>query len=421
MIKNSILVVILRGLSALLQFGVIFFITNTFAPKIIGKYDLVFSILNIFGSLCVVGMNHSIIYYSGVFKAENSSSSLWNVYKKMIKIMGMAAGLFFFMYLLVSKDFINSIYDEDVYTLLLKAFAVLGFHALLLLNIDALRALGKLRISELYRSILKHLSLFFFVFVLYLTHNDEYLSDALLLNSVVLSIASTFVVVKGFKKLQSDQYFTKKESSLKEIFIQSYPMSISMIAFLFLQSTDIILLGAYEAFDKVAYYSRAVQLTLLVSMVLHAVNTVYAPKIAELYSLNDEANVKINIKKSTRLIFIASILPIIFLFIFSDSILTLFGKDYAEASFALKVLMIGQIFNVLTGSVGMYMNMTNKQNTLQYILISALVINFLLNILLIPHYGLVGAALATTISTAGWNIYGSIYLFLKDNIKTFLH
>jgi O-antigen/teichoic acid export membrane protein len=298
---------------------------------------------------------------------------------------------------------------------------IIGFYALFYLNIDAFRALGKINISEVFRSILRHVVFLIFAVIIYRTNNAKHLPEALLLSFIILSIISTILVLKIFSKRIKENTKKVVVISKKEIFNKSYPMSISMIAFLFLQSTDILLLGAFNEFKDVAYYSRSVQLALLVSLVLHAVNTVYAPKIAELYTLKKYNTLNQSVRKATKLIFITSFLPILLLFFFANSFLKLFGDDYTQAAIALQVLMVGQIVNTFTGSVGMYMNMTNRQKVLQNILLITIVLNFILNFVLIPKYGMLGAAISTSFSTAGWNLFGCIYLYRNDKVKTYLH
>ena len=197
-------------------------------------------------------------------------------------------------------------------------------------------------------------------------------------------------------------------------------MAISAITYLLMQSVDIILLTKYSSFERVAYYSVAIKLTTILSLVLASVNTVYAPTFAEWYSLKDFKSLKSGIRKSTQLIFILTFPAILIVFLFSEFILSLFGPEYTTARDALIVLLIGQAVNALCGSVGVYMNMTGKQVVFQRILITAFAINITLNLLLIPKYDILGAAIATSISTIFWNLFTTIYIYRKDRISTFL-
>ena len=73
----------------------------------------------------------------------------------------------------------------------------------------------------------------------------------------------------------------------------------------------------------------------------------------------------------------------------------------------------------MSGSVGFILQMTGKERVYQYILLVALFFNILLNIFLIPRYGIEGAAIASAFSLLFWNISSMLYIYFKYNIVTF--
>ena len=101
-------------------------------------------------------------------------------------------------------------------------------------------------------------------------------------------------------------------------------------------------------------------------------------------------------------------------------LLGIFGENYDSATTSLRILLVGQLINALCGSVGVYLNMTKKQKVFQFILISALLINIVLNYILIPRYGMNGAAIATSTCMILWNLTAVIYVYQVDKIKVFL-
>ena len=66
--------------------------------------------------------------------------------------------------------------------------------------------------------------------------------------------------------------------------------------------------------------------------------------------------------------------------------------------------LVGRLISSFSGSVGNILQMTGNQNILARILFLGAIINVLLNLILIPNYGINGAAIASTISTVFWNI-----------------
>ncbi|MBS1270306.1 MAG: hypothetical protein MAG794_01261 [Gammaproteobacteria bacterium] len=99
---------------------------------------------------------------------------------------------------------------------------------------------------------------------------------------------------------------------------------------------------------------------------------------------------------------------------FGKLLLSIFGGDFTAGYTSLTILAAGQLFNALTGSVGSTMMMTGHQQPAAWLMIQAALLNGVLNLLLIPHFGIEGAAFATAVATVAWNI--RLYHFIRHEI-----
>ncbi len=81
----------------------------------------------------------------------------------------------------------------------------------------------------------------------------------------------------------------------------------------------------------------------------------------------------------------------------------------------LVVLSVAQFINCITGGVGFTLSMTGKQYLEMYNSIAMVLINIVLNYFLIPEYGAMGAAIATSISIIAINLVrlAEVYIFYK--------
>lgn len=420
LINSSLKVLFTRVLGIVIFFGLSLFLTNNFSPESVGRYDFARSILLVVGGICLLGTNQSIIYYSGYFKANNSIASLRGVYIKMVTIIIIVASFFLMLKTLIKDDFFNTFFDKtDASEIIFKVIVTLFIYSWAMLNVDMIRAMGKTLLSEFYRNILRYLPFFIVVLILASKDMKGLLIEAYLISFSVLWLVTLLYIIINIPKSKTNHGETP--TTFKSILFKSYPMAISAISFFMLQSIDIILLGRFEVYDKVAYYSVAVKLATITTLSLISVNIVIAPKIAELHTVKDLNNLQLTLTKSSRIIFGLNLLSVVILILLSNFILTLFGDEYVEAKNALIILLIAQLISSLCGSVGVYMNMTGKQLILQRFLLVALFLNIVLNWLLIPKYSLVGAAYATSISIMFWNVAGAFYLYRKDSVKTFLN
>lgn len=419
--NKSVKVLFIRILGVIVFFTLTLFLTNFFPAFYIGRYDFSRSLLLLLSGFSVLGMNQSILYFSGYLMAKNRLSNIRFVYQKMIFIIASTSVVLIGVFLLFNKHAINVFFEKDIYDLVLKSVLILFFYSTTILNIDVFRAINRIFVSETYRSILRYLPFFALNVILYLSNNVHLVVDAFLISFVFTGVFSTIYLLFILKKKYPKKTNLNNKISIKEIIKKSSPMAISAIAYIMMQGVDIILIGKFLDFNAVAYYSVAVKLTMIISLALSSVNAVNSPTIAKLNTLKDSEGLKQNLKKASRLIFILTIPAIIILAMFSGLVLGLFGEDYILAQNALYILLIGQTVNALCGSVGVYMNMTNRQRILQNLLIIAFFINLILNWVLIPKYGMIGAAVATSISMIFWNVAGVVYLLFKDNIKTYVN
>ena len=419
-LKKSIKVLFIRGAGVLLLFMLSLFLTNFYSPEDVGRYDFVRATIMILSGASLIGTNQSIIYYSGVLKSKNSLSFIKNIYYKMVKMTGLICLLFLLVGAMISEQMINELFNKkDAYDLILSTIVALFFYTITMLNIDTLRALDKTIVSELYRNIFRYLPVFVFSIVLFFAQKQEWLIEVFLGGFLLLFIATTIQTTALFKKFKDN---TTKDSrfSYTEIFKRSYPMALSAVAYFIMQSVDIIILTAYEGYDKVAYYSIAVKLATVTALALMSVNIVVAPKIAEIYNNNDHGKLNKLIKDSSRIIFSISIPILAILFVFSELMLSFFGENYVLAKDALSILLAAQFFSSICGPGAIYLNMTGKQQKLNKILIAGLFINVILNFVLIPSYGIEGAAIATLISMLFWNSLIVSVIYKSDKIKIFI-
>ena len=98
--------------------------------------------------------------------------------------------------------------------------------------------------------------------------------------------------------------------------------------------------------------------------------------------------------------------------------MSLFGVEFISGSNVLIIISIAQFVNAISGSVGYIMQMTDNQVIFRNVILIASLINILLNYLLIPMYGINGAAVATLISMIFWNLTLIIYIKKKLGFLT---
>lgn len=179
-----------------------------------------------------------------------------------------------------------------------------------------------------------------------------------------------------------------------------------------LSSFGTIVLGIWADSVAVGIYGIAARVTLLMRFILDSVNSIIAPKFATLYEQN-EIQALGNLARSVTFAMTVLAAPILLVVVlFPKAILNLFGGEFATGSTVLVVLAIGQFINVATGSVGYLLMMSGHEKIVRNNVVFNAIINVFLNLLLIPKFSIMGAAVATALSLAVKNII-TVFLVRK--------
>ena len=191
----------------------------------------------------------------------------------------------------------------------------------------------------------------------------------------------------------------------KEWFAMALPLLFNDSAFVLLSQTDTLTIGAILGTDRVGIYSAAFKTAAGVSFVLMGINAIAAPMFATLHTQADDQGLQKLTSTVARWLFYPTLIFAILLIASGDRVLSLFGTEFVAARWSMTILVLGQLVNVGAGSVGYLMQMTGHHRQSAWVMGCSAIINLILNLILIPLYGILGAAIATATTMALWNIW----------------
>jgi len=200
---------------------------------------------------------------------------------------------------------------------------------------------------------------------------------------------------KGFDSDQNIDNKTFLNMSVPLMFAQSITFIIGW--------TDQFMLGVLTTPEDVGVYAVAFKYSSLAVVFLTAINSIATPKFAEFHAKNDIQGLKKIVNHSTKIIFWVTIPIVLFFIIFAEWALSFSGDSFTLGVSALLILLAGRFYSSICGSVGSILQMTGNQHLFQNILLVAAIVNVVLNYLLIPLYGITGAAVASFICVVFWN------------------
>ncbi len=187
---------------------------------------------------------------------------------------------------------------------------------------------------------------------------------------------------------------------------------------LVMRSVDVIALGTWWSTEEVGVYGVAARVSLLTSYVLVSVNAVAAPRFAALHARGEPDRLEGFARKATLLIALLTLPALLLLLAVPASVLGLFGSEFRAGAGALTVLIAGQLVNVATGPVGYLLMMSGHEKLMRNNVAAAAVLNVLLNVVLVPPFGIMGAAVATAVSLAVMNVVSAVLVHRALGILT---
>ncbi|KTG16290.1 MULTISPECIES: flippase [unclassified Guyparkeria] len=183
------------------------------------------------------------------------------------------------------------------------------------------------------------------------------------------------------------------------------PLALTEGVNLINQHVDILMLGVMGSTEEVGIYRVVVHGATLVAFGLAAVNMVVAPHFARLHAQGDMATLQRLITRSAQAVVLLA-LPAVLVFVaFGRELIGwVFGQDFVGGYWPLVILAGGQLVNALVGSVAVLLNMTGHERDVTRGVALGAILNVVLNLALIPSFGMVGAAIASTSSLVVWNL-----------------
>ncbi|WP_214480819.1 flippase [Bacillus sp. SM2101] len=424
LIKGSGVTFILRLLSFILLYVLNFLIAKVYGAEALGIYTLSFTLLTICLTLVLLGTDTAIIRLITEYRSQYSMKHANTIFTKVMKLLLPLSVLFSALLFILAEPIAILVFQEQ---LLIQPFRivsiVLPFMVMTRMYSKAFRAVKSITKSIYFEIIgIRFGNLLLLVFfLLILNKNFMHIIYALSIAVTITAFMSMYswhnYIQKdvGDQKLLFNQIETK---SLKEILHISIPMYLTSAMSLILNWTDVVMLGVFQSTSAVGVYSIVLKLSLLISFSLSSINMIILPKFSELYWEGRKHDLIKIFRFSSRLIVWTSI-PLLFIIIlFAPALLGIFGDVYVEGVIPLIILCIGQCINACAGSVMQLLNMTGNEKLARNAIVISAVTNVLGNLILIPFFGMIGAAVATSLSIIVREVMASIYAYKIFSFRT---
>lgn len=413
-LKGSAITALTLGLVQGLRFVSSVIIGRKYGAAVVGDLALITAVQSVAAIISNAGLKDSMLKFIPQYREKYNLASAFDIYKMAIKLLFVFSMIVSIIVYLISPWLGNTLWKTPE---LIPYFRLTSFFLFFFLwnelNNFSLRSILKVKNAN-YNNIV--VVLFRVIALIIITFGFYNKSNPIWLHFIAGGLVAAFIsfipIYRFFYK-PSRYELAEPTIDYKELISVSFPMLLTYSSFMINDFMDVVVLKMFVTKATLGVYRNSQTLSQLAATVLVGMNTTIQPKISQLFHKNQMDEVRKITQRSSKLIFLLNI-PIFIILIFgSKYVLSIYGKEFMSGALCLTILSIGQVVNTATGPVAQLLNVTGHHKKFRDIAFMGAMVKLLLNIALIPFYGIYGAAIASAISMATWNIVGTLYIKKK--------
>ena len=407
------------GAQKSVRYIVAIILTNMLGASLYGEYSLGMSITDIAKIFIILGMNYGAIRYISYYIGKDDISAIKGALKFFLLTVGGLSMVISIVFYFLAPTIANDVYQKPQLTQVLQilAFALPPMSIVFLMS-GIFKGFQQIKYTVLLSDVaLPVLSGLFFGAAWYFGKSLPTVMYLVLIINIIGVILASYFLLKIFPQIKDKSI--KAIANNKEIFFYSLPLFMSVFLKIFLNRTDILMLGYFGSTADVGIYSLAAKLSQVVFIISLSVYSIFAPVVSELFAKNDRSKLKKIFSQSTRFSAIVTVPIFGALMLSYETILTVFGKEFVDGGEVLLILGLAFLINSILGFSGQMISMSGRSKLVLLNSISGAGLNIFLNWFFIPKWGMAGAAWATLIATSAVNVARVAEVFYFEKLHAF--
>jgi O-antigen/teichoic acid export membrane protein len=365
-----------------------------------GLFVLGLTITQLAQPVALLGLPDGIVRYVSKYRSEGAAAKVRGTVFTSLLISGSLGVLFGIGAILLSRPLSARVFNDPELTEVLPIFGVaIPFFVLLQASTSVAVGFKRVEFQQAIQNIaFPLLKLGFVGGALYLGYQLVGAVSGLVLAVAVSSLAGLAVIPRVFSEIDVRGPIQTEHKTLLRY---SMPVFLSGFSYLALNQFDRLILGAFRSAASVGIYNASSVLSQQGIIFFVALVTIFNPIASDLYSSGSIDRLEVVYQTVSRWLLVCTFPIVVIGALFSTELLLLFRAEFVEGVPVLVILFVVQLLYVAVGPAGELLQMSGFQDIVLIDTATMLVVNIVLNLLLIPRYGAIGAAVATGTSIAG--------------------
>ena len=413
LLSSASLVFVGAGVAAVAKLLERIVLGRSFSPDIYGEINIAITTMALGTTFALIGLGQGIPRYVSRYDTERDMRGAWLTgFLLAGTVSVLFAGLLYF-----NADFVASkLFDHDGANQLIPMFAfaippVVGY----LVGIGGIRGFE----NTIYKTYVGDLlypfgRLLLLGTLLALGFGAKAAGYAYLVSAVIALLVAHYLLNKLIP------LFGEFTLHVKEITTFSAPLIVSSVLGDLLTRTDTVMLGYFTTSHQVGLYSAAYPLANSLLIALSSFGFLYLPLASKMDAEGERDEITKIYQITTKWVFLVTFPAFLLFAAFPNDVITIFfGNDYAGGGLALAILSVGFFTNAAGGRNRETLSALGHTRLILAGNAIAFVLNFVMNLFLIPIYGFVGAAIASAASNIVLNLFMFWVLRSKFGISPF--
>lgn len=422
--KGAGIVFIGSVISMVIAFIARILIARYYSPSEYGIFSLGYTILFIFATIGTLGLQDGVARQIAYYGGKNNKKIINSIIFCSI-LFSLSSGIILSVLLVSFSNVISTKLFHWQSPSFLQIFSIaIPFFILILILASIFRGFGSVKEKVFFSDIMRNsLFLILLFFIVQTKSSFIWVIISYLFSVIVTAILFLIYFLSKFKK-QFNFLFKKTNRAFsflvgKKMLIFSLPLLLVTILNQIMSWTDTLMLGYFKTANEVGIYNAALPLGQFISIALGSILFLYIPIASELYAQKNLQGIKRSYIVLTKWLSAATLpLTLVFIFFPKTTLSFLYGTKYISAANVLQILSLGFFINNVMGPNGATLIAMGKTKFLMYVTVIAAIVNVALNIILIPIWGMKGAAVATVTAIILINAIRSIKLYSLSKIHS---